>query len=588
MSHHKQSSSRFFPNTFCKQAENIKILKDMSLNKMTLALNQYRKDLMFCDFELRILSKILASASPYFETLFRNSGCFIENSNNYVDIKEVDNPEIMETVLNYIYTGDIEIDSHNVQEIVHVSSILQLTDLINYCAKFLEHNLQTFNCIGILCFSDSYGLSSLCFEAKCFIENNFAEIIKEDEFFELPANLFKSFLKSENLSIISEYQVLMGTIEWILHKPQERLQYLNEFIDIIRMPIISHSSIETLIEKCDHPVVAETLRCYMSNEERCLPDTNFGGYSSVRCKPRMASRRSIYLFGGQGSMNTSRNWNSFHTLCLVEKYNFYTATWDMVKSLMYPRSGHCVVQLHNKLFVIGGTCDSLILDAMEIYDPTRDESSMGPRMNIPRSAFGACSFSDSYIYVFGGLGGGGSFIEEFNPFTNHWNVYDQMPSYRYGMQVIEHDGLIYIIGGVNSHEMITNTVMSYDPETKKFFELAPLNQARESFAACVHNGNYIYVIGGRGPNNQVLNSVEQYNINEDKWSYVTELPAAKSNLCAATINNLIYVYGGQGPLTNPQNCRLGKKVYFYDPEVNQWLTSKPMTQGRLDAAVIVV
>lgn len=66
------------------------------------------------------------------------------------------------------------------------------------------------------------------------------------------------------------------------------------------------------------------------------------------------------------------------------------------------------------------------------------------------------------------------------------------------------------------------------------------------------------------------------------------MPTAKSNLCAASINNLIYVYGGQGSLINPQNCRIGKKVFVYDPEVNQWLTSKPMTQGRLDAAVIVV
>ncbi|XP_027205742.1 kelch-like protein 25 isoform X2 [Dermatophagoides pteronyssinus] len=563
---------------------------------MTTTLNQYRKDVMFCDFELRILSKVfpvhklvLASASPYFETLFRNSGSFIENSNNYVDIKEVDNPELMETVLNYIYTGDIEIDSHNVQEIVQISSILQLTDLINYCTKFLENNLQTFNCIGILCFSDFYGLSSLCFEAKRFIENNFAEIIKEDEFLELPANLFKSFLKSENLSIISEYQVLMGTVDWILHNPQERLQYLTEFINIIRMPIISHNLIETLIEKCDNPVVVDTLRRYMNNnEDRCPADANFGGYSSVRCKPRMASRRAIYLFGGQGSMNTSRNWNSLHTLCLVEKYNFHTATWHMVKSLMYPRSSHCVVQLHNKLFVIGGICDSLILETMEIYDPTSDESSLGPHLKMPRSAFGACSYSDSYIYVFGGLGGGGLFVEQFDPLTNHWEIYDQMPSYRYGMQVIEHDGIIFIIGGVNSHEMITNSVMSYDPQTKKFYELAPLNQPRESFAACIHNGNYIYVIGGIGLNSQILNSVEQYNINENKWSYVTEMPTAKSNLCAASINNLIYVYGGQGSLINPQNCRIGKKVFVYDPEVNQWLTSKPMTQGRLDAAVIVV
>lgn len=67
------------------------------------------------------------------------------------------------------------------------------------------------------------------------------------------------------------------------------------------------------------------------------------------------------------------------------------------------------------------------------------------------------------------------------------------------------------------------------------------------------------------------------------------MPAAKSNLCAVSINNFIYVYGGLLPFTNTNHiAHFCKKVYVYDPEVNQWLTSKPMTQGRLDPAVIVV
>src|SRR5699024_1375664 len=124
------------------------------------------------------------------------------------------------------------------QEIAHIASIFQLMDLVNYCSKFLESNLKPSNCIGILCFADLYGLSSLSFEAKRYIERNFAEIIREDEFLELPANLFKSFLKSENLSIESEYQVFVSTIRWILHNEKERSKFLEEFVDIVRMPVI--------------------------------------------------------------------------------------------------------------------------------------------------------------------------------------------------------------------------------------------------------------------------------------------------------------------------------------------------------------
>ncbi|KPM05331.1 actin-binding protein ipp-like protein [Sarcoptes scabiei] len=519
--------------------------------------------------------------------MFQNSDCFIENANNYIEIKNVNSPEAFETVLNYMYTGEIEIDSKNFQEIVQLSCLFQLSELIKYCKEFLIQNLSTSNCIGYLCLSDFYALNPVPFVAKRFIENNFAEIIREEEFLELPANLFKSFLRSENLSINSEYQVLASTIRWIQHKPQERLEFLKEFIDIIRMPTIPKSSIENLMKKCNDTKIYDILKNHIKQQILASDPTidhqaHNNSYDSIRCKPRMASRRTIYLFGGQSLIDSSRNRSE--TLSLVEKFSSHIGKWEIASPLMYQRSNHCAVLLNDKIYIIGGICDSLVLESMEIYDPSCDQISLASNLKTPRSEFGACAH-ETFIYAFGGRGDGAITIEQYDPNMNTWQIFDKMPFSRHAMQVIEHDGLIFLIGGANKDNSPQASVFLYDPQRKTFSRLASLNNPRKSFAATVMH-SFIYVFGGIGASDQTLRSVEQYNIKADKWSIVSEMPVAQSNMCAASIHDLIYVYGGL--LNNRQHNRLGKIVHVYDPSLDQWLTTKPMTKGRKDAAVIII
>lgn len=436
---------------------------------------------------------------------------FLEKSQSQMELTEID-PEIFDLILSYIYTGDIIVNSLNVQDIARASNMLELVDLVDYCSKYMESSIRTKNCIGILCFADFYQLQSLCFKAKRFVERNYAEVCFEAEFLDLPITLLRGFLRSENLSIDDEFQVLKSTIKWILSDASNRIAHLEECISLIRMPLITSIQMKELIDNCPDGAVRFTLSSLLKNgDEKTEESTD---YNIIRYQPRMCLRRRIYVCGGLNIRYPERQ--SPHTLPTMFRYNLHTAQWDNDPPFFYPRSSHCVVQLSGKLYIIGGECDSLILDTMEIFDPNSHDGNKwerGPNMIQPRSSFGACVHG-SNIYAFGGKGLCASqTIEQYDSNDQQWKYFDRMPKPRYAMHVVQFNGLIYIIGGRCENNQTKNTLFSYDPTTKQFKVLASMKMARSDFGCAVLHGN-IYVFGGLDSTGEPLTTVEQYNITE--------------------------------------------------------------------------
>jgi len=93
---------------------------------------------------------------------------------------------------------------------------------------------------------------------------------------------------------------------------------------------------------------------------------------------------------------------------------------------------------------------------------------------------------------------------------------------------------IYILGGYNGKEYL-NTVERFDPVTKKWTTLKPMNTSRGTFAAVVSpNFNYIYVIGGF--NGQPLNHVERFDVMNNTWDYLASMKQKRFMHTASLIN----------------------------------------------------
>lgn len=154
----------------------------------------------------------------------------------------------------------------------------------------------------------------------------------------------------------------------------------------------------------------------------------------------------------------------------------------------------------------------------------------------------------------------------------NWKILGDMPTARYGLGLVEHNGLLYAIGGYNSSGL--NSVEVYDPETNTWQVKAKMPTGR-GFLVLAKANNKIYAIGGITGGNldniTYLYSNEEYDPVTNKWTAKAPLPLnvqAPNNvfgnqfITGATIDNKIYISGGSAGIPVP--------TFAYDPITDAW------------------
>ena len=114
---------------------------------------------------------LLASASEYFRCLFTTS--LAEQNQSMITISGVDATS-MKLVLDYIYTGSVELNSDTVQNLLSSANLFQLRGLRDGCADYMEQKIEIDNCIGIHFFAQVYCMLSvymfcLCLAVACYV-----------------------------------------------------------------------------------------------------------------------------------------------------------------------------------------------------------------------------------------------------------------------------------------------------------------------------------------------------------------------------------------------------------------------------------
>ncbi|KAJ5078487.1 pep-cterm sorting domain-containing protein [Anaeramoeba ignava] len=170
---------------------------------------------------------ILSSRSEYFKTLFNSK--MKEYQENKLILKDVSS-SILSSILNYLYSGKIEINLENAIEILIFSSKYLIDELIEICSNFIKNNLQFETIIDILKLSESMNLNQLLDSSYKFISDNFEEFIKTSFFLELEENHLKSILSNDDI-FMNEFKIFQSIIKWGKHKSninQEKEEFEKE------------------------------------------------------------------------------------------------------------------------------------------------------------------------------------------------------------------------------------------------------------------------------------------------------------------------------------------------------------------------
>ncbi|KAJ5069679.1 pep-cterm sorting domain-containing protein [Anaeramoeba ignava] len=157
---------------------------------------------------------ILSSRSEYFKSLFNSK--MKEYQENKLILKDVSS-SILSSILNYFYSGKIEINLENVIEILIFSSKYLIDELIEICLNFIKNNLQIEIIVDVLKLSESMNFNQLMDSSYKFISENFNKFIKTSFFLELEENHLNSILLNDDI-LINEFELFQSIIKWGKHK----------------------------------------------------------------------------------------------------------------------------------------------------------------------------------------------------------------------------------------------------------------------------------------------------------------------------------------------------------------------------------
>ncbi|KAJ5066095.1 pep-cterm sorting domain-containing protein [Anaeramoeba ignava] len=247
--------------------ENYLNLEKLSNDLKNLFQNQNHEESYF-DFEIiceqnqtsfKTHKSILSSRSHYFKSLFNSK--MKEFQENKLILKDFSSP-IISSILNYFYSGKIEINSENVVEILIFSSKYLIDELTEFSSNFIKNNLQFEIVVDVLKLSESMNFKILIDSCYQFIFDNFDEFIKTPFFLELEENHLNSILSNDYI-LINEFEILQSLIKWGKHKininkenknfdKQEKEQFQNQIsnaIKQIRFIDFTKKELETILEE---------------------------------------------------------------------------------------------------------------------------------------------------------------------------------------------------------------------------------------------------------------------------------------------------------------------------------------------------
>lgn len=317
--------------------------------KALMVMDDLRARKQLCDVIICVGSKkisthrlVLASFSSYFQAMF--TGGLVESFERTVTIQDVDS-DAVESLIDFAYTGKLDINTDNVQALMYASSLFQLSNLQQACSDFLQRQLHPSNCLGIRSFADVHSCPDLRKASEKFIYEHFNDVVQNEEFLLLPKDELAILLSSEDLNVECEEDVYNALIFWVRHDLEDRKVLLPELLGKIRLPLLSPHFLVDQVEK--EELIHQDIACRNLLDEaknfHILPDRT---QMEESINPRRSTVGLLYSICGMDSTG--------HSVKTVERYDFHSNKVKLMSPTNVSRSGVGVGVLDNQLYAVGG------------------------------------------------------------------------------------------------------------------------------------------------------------------------------------------------------------------------------------------
>ncbi|GAB0099346.1 Kelch-like protein diablo [Sergentomyia squamirostris] len=536
--------------------------------------SKFRNENIFSDALLRLSDGssflvhrlILGIQSQYFLALFKNS----LSGDGEGDVREFLIPgirkEIMEKILQFIYTQQIQLSKENVLEVLTVSDYLLVNDLVEMCKVFLRDSLDAQNSVKILLFAESRFHQDLFEVAQKFILRNFVQIMDTcSDLYNLDYEQFRRIVWSDFLNVRDEMFVWNACLKWI-NNSGRGIKEIYQVVQLVRMALMNIEDIRTHIEH--HAMIIE------SPEARGLVEKVFKFLYDLEMSQEILQYKQALPRIPHEVIFTVGGWSEGSARNQIETYDTRADRWVRIRNEdpAGPRAYHGTVVVGERIFCVGGFNGRDYFNNCRILDTvTKEWHTMAP-MNV-RRCYVSVAYLNGFIYALGGYDGNmrQKSCERYDLRTNQWNMIAPMHVKRSDACATVLNGKIYICGGFNGQECM-NTAEFYDPIQDVWSFITPMMERRSGLKCIAYHGK-IYAVGGFNGVNR-LRSCETYDPDAEHWVSIANMLNPRSNFAIEIIDDLIFAMAGfNGTFTISD-------VECYTPETDEWLMAMNMNVVR--------
>ncbi|XP_031714448.1 kelch-like protein 41a [Anarrhichthys ocellatus] len=522
---------------------------------------------------------ILSACSPYFREL-----CFLEDGKEKdtmeVILENMD-PNVMEAIVNYMYSAEIDINDNNVQDILAAANRFEIPSVFTVCVNYLQKGLTKKNCLAIYRLGLMLNSARLALAARDHIADRFETVAKDKDFLELaPPELF-AIIGADALNVDKEEVVFETLMRWIRKDKEKRAKSLEEAFECVRFRLLPEKYFKEKVEKDDliktDPELLKKIKVIKEAFAGKLPERKKGedgeegeegklpGYLNDTRRYGMYAKDMVLMINDTASVAYDTQENECFLVAMAEQI---------------PRNHVSVVSRNNILYVLGGLFvdDEDKENPLQCYfyqlDSLTAEWFALPPMPSPRCLF-AVGECENLLFAVAGKDLQSNESQDtvmcYDTEKMKWSETKKLPLNIHGHCVVSENGLVYCIGGKTDDNKATNKMFAYNHKRSEWKEVASMKTSRSMFGAVIHNGK-IVVAGG--VNEEGLTAAcETYDFGANKWSPFTEMPQERSSVNLVSCGGQLYTLGGFAMVENEdKECEPTETIdiWQYEDDKKQW------------------
>ena len=516
-----------------------------------------RKKGQFCDVVLEVCNGedqarfnahrvVLCAGSPFFYSALNND--MRESKEGLIRLEDMSKVAI-EELLDYLYTGHVDVTQHNAFDLLKIADFLVIPSLKDVSSKFIIQSLSSSNCFMAYYLAVNYRCFELQEKARDFVYANFTRVVEHEDFLNLTINEVEEWISSDEIRVRGEEDVFEAIVKWVEQKGSGEREKFFELFRHVRLIYLSRNYV--LNDILPHPLI--------TNEKACTAfvlDT----IKHVSC----GSEECFFAQAPRNCLKTAEDClvvsGVTKTLCYVAHEDKWYQMADKAKSrYLYSASAY-----HGKLYINHGTGVDY---AIERFDPA--VNSWAPLTSYSGEMshyFAAVVYFQGFLYVIGGKQNGevANCVHKYSPDTNLWQEVAAMNVSRFSPRAVADEDTIYAIGR-QKNDQILDVVERFDSKMNSWCRVASMLEKKLLPCVAILNAR-VFLFGGytsiRPP--QVSSSIEMYDPTSNMWTAIQGISAPTRCFSVTSFKGSVYVIG------NWTQESPGSFLRIYDVEKNEW------------------